>query len=80
MLARPNPASPEVTAATNTTTTAELTVDAEVVKLCNNIKNTNADGKVDNWEYWENGQVDRYGEDVDGDGAVDKWTRGHPSE
>ena len=33
------------------------------------------DGKVDNWEYWEGGQVDRIGDDLDGDGNVDRWTK-----
>ena len=34
------------------------------------------DGKVDDWEYWENGAIDRIGEDLDGDGQVDRWTKG----
>ncbi len=33
-------------------------------------------GKVDYWEYWENGVIDRIGEDLDGDGQVDRWTKG----
>jgi hypothetical protein len=33
-------------------------------------------GKVDYWEYWENGAIDRIGEDLDGDGQVDRWTKG----
>jgi hypothetical protein len=28
---------------------------------------------VDYWEYWEGGEVDRVGIDVDGDGKVDRW-------
>jgi hypothetical protein len=44
------------------------------------------DGRMDTWlsyekgklarkERWENGQVDRIGEDLDGDGTVDRWTK-----
>ncbi len=31
--------------------------------------------KADYWEYWEGDHIDRIGEDSDGDGQVDKWTR-----
>ena len=36
-------------------------------------RDTNGDGKIDIWEYWENGEIDRIGIDVDGDGQVDRW-------
>ena len=35
----------------------------------------NGDGRVDTWEYYEGGKLDRIGTDNDGDGIVDKWER-----
>ena len=35
----------------------------------------NEDGRIDTWEYWEGEQIDRIGEDLDGDGNVDKWIK-----
>ena len=42
-------------------------------KLVRKERDTNGDGKIDYWEYWENGEIDRIGIDVDADGQVDKW-------
>ena len=39
------------------------------------LEDTNHDGRVDLWEYWEDDRIDRIGEDLDGDGEVDRWTR-----
>ncbi len=39
-------------------------------------RDTNLDGKVDYWEYWENGNLDRIGRDTDYDGNVDVWEKG----
>lgn len=33
------------------------------------------DGRVDTWEYWEGDQIDRIGEDKNGDGNVDLWIK-----
>ena len=33
----------------------------------------NYDGKVDYWEYFEAGKLDRVGIDRDADGTVDEW-------
>jgi hypothetical protein len=33
------------------------------------------DGKIDTWEYWEGDQIDRIGEDKNGDGNVDLWIK-----
>ena len=49
-------------------------------KLVRKELDINWDGKVDYWEYWEGDQVDRVGEDLDGDGNVDKWTKNPNSE
>jgi len=38
-------------------------------KLVRKEKDTNNDGKVDYWEYWEGDQVRSSGEDLDGDGT-----------
>ena len=36
-------------------------------------RDSNYDGKVDYWEYFEGGKLDRAGTDKDGDGNVDEW-------
>lgn len=46
------------------------------VRLVRKERDTNLDGKVDYWEYWENGQLDRIGRDTDWDGNVDVWEKG----
>jgi hypothetical protein len=33
---------------------------------------------VDYWEYWEGGEVDRIGVDLDADGRVDRWEQRKP--
>jgi hypothetical protein len=38
-------------------------------------RDSNNDGKVDYWEYYEGGTLDRIGYDNDGDGRVDHWDR-----
>ncbi len=39
-------------------------------------RDDNLDGRVDYWEYWENGTLDRIGRDTDFDGSVDVWEKG----
>lgn len=39
-------------------------------------RDDNLDGRVDYWEYWENGSLDRIGRDTDFDGSVDVWEKG----
>lgn len=39
-------------------------------------RDTNADGKVDVWEYYEHGRLVRVGKDLDFDGQVDQWSQG----
>ena len=36
---------------------------------------TNGDGKVDQWQYFEGGKLDRIGYDTSGSGKVDHWDR-----
>jgi|GEM_PF-571402 len=43
-------------------------------------RDTNLDGRVDYWEYWENGSLDRIGRDTDYDGNVDVWEKNEASE
>ena len=38
-------------------------------------RDSNNNGKVDYWEYYEGGTLDRIGYDKDGDGKVDNWDR-----
>ncbi len=38
-------------------------------------RDTNDDGKVDEWEYYEGGKLDRIGYDTTGTGTVNKWDR-----
>lgn len=45
-------------------------------RLVRKERDTNLDGKIDYWEYWENGQLDRIGRDTDFDGNVDVWEKG----
>ena len=45
------------------------------VRLVKKERDTNGDGKVDYWEYWEAGKLDRIGRDTDFDGSVDAWER-----
>lgn len=42
-------------------------------------RDDNLDGRVDYWEYWENGSLDRIGRDTDYDGSVDVWEKGGSS-
>ncbi|TNE44632.1 MAG: hypothetical protein EP343_28650 [Deltaproteobacteria bacterium] len=42
-------------------------------------RDDNLDGRVDYWEYWENGNLDRIGRDTDYDGSVDVWEKGGSS-
>ena len=37
------------------------------------------DGKLDTWEYFEKGVLDRIGRDTDADGEVDIWERATPA-
>lgn len=46
------------------------------VRLIRKERDTNLDGKIDYWEYWENGNLDRIGRDTDFDGKVDVWEKG----
>lgn len=39
-------------------------------------RDTNLDGRIDYWEYWERGNLDRIGRDTDFDGKVDVWEKG----
>ena len=41
---------------------------------------TNSDGKVDAWEYYEGGKLDRIGYDTTGSGKVDRWDRAPENE
>ncbi|HET6436639.1 MAG TPA: hypothetical protein VFG59_01155, partial [Anaeromyxobacter sp.] len=38
-------------------------------------RDTRGTGKIDTWEYYENGELDRVGVDLDGDGQVDRWEK-----
>ncbi len=45
------------------------------LRLVRKERDTNLDGKIDYWEYWENGQLDRIGRDTDFNGKVDVWEK-----
>lgn len=45
-------------------------------RLVRKERDTNLDGKIDYWEYWEKGSLDRIGRDTDFDGNVDVWEKG----
>src|SRR5215813_8858342 len=50
----------------------DLDFDGHIVRK---ERDTNHTGRVNYWEYWENDRVDRIGEDLNGDGKVDRWTK-----
>lgn len=49
--------------------------DKKVV-LVRKERDDNLDGRIDYWEYWENGVLERIGRDTDYDGNVDVWEKG----
>lgn len=49
--------------------------DKKVV-LVRKERDDNLDGRIDYWEYWENGVLERIGRDTDFDGTVDVWEKG----
>ena len=46
-----------------------------IVPLVRKERDTDGDGRVDYWEYWEGDKIDRIGIDTNGDGRVDVWKR-----
>jgi hypothetical protein len=51
----------------------------KMTRLARKERDLNLDGKMDYWEYWENGVLDRIGRDTDFDGKVDVWERAEGS-
>ena len=49
------------------------------LRLLRKERDTNLDGRIDYWEYWESGNLDRIGRDTDFDGKVDVWEKGPPT-
>ena len=45
------------------------------IRLVRKERDTDLDGKIDYWEYWENGSLDRIGRDTDFNGKVDVWEK-----
>jgi hypothetical protein len=43
------------------------------VQLVRKERDSNLDGKIDYWEYWEEGKLVRIGRDTDHNGTVDVW-------
>jgi len=44
-------------------------------KLTQKETDTNDDGNVDRWEYYDGNTLDRIGIDLDHDGKVDRWAK-----
>jgi hypothetical protein len=41
-------------------------------------RDLDGDGRVDTWEHWAGGRVERIGTDLDGDGVADRWEERGP--